>query len=221
MNVLDIVAGTADAAFATDEGGVIVTWNQAATRLLGFGASRVVGRTCHEVLCGLDAAGERLCDPSCPWVRNARRCPPVSDFEVAFRDAAGDLVRTRVSAMVVPAEDPAQFFVVHLLEPVAATGDGAPSPASPRGDSSDPPESAGDAPTMPSRSPLTGVAARLSAREREVLALLATGVGTRDIGARLGIRPATVRNHVQRILRKLGVHSRSAALEVARRAGLG
>lgn len=60
----------------------------------------------------------------------------------------------------------------------------------------------------------------LTAREREILSLLAEGIGTEGIRRRLSISRVTVRNHVQRILRKLGAHSRLEALAFARREGL-
>lgn len=53
--------------------------------------------------------------------------------------------------------------------------------------------------------------ARLTEREREVLTLLAAGLGTRDVAARLEISPMTVKTHVQNILAKLGVSSRLEA----------
>ena len=61
----------------------------------------------------------------------------------------------------------------------------------------------------------------LTARERTVLAELATGVGNARIASRLHLSPKTVRNHVSRILDKLGVHSRGEAIVAARQAGLG
>lgn len=65
-----------------------------------------------------------------------------------------------------------------------------------------------------------GAGARLSARELEVLELLAAGVGTRAIAGRLFLSHNTVRNHAQNVLRKLNVHSRLEAVSVARRDGL-
>jgi len=47
----------------------------------------------------------------------------------------------------------------------------------------------------------------LSPREREVLKLLADGVGTRQIGHRLGVSYSTVRTHIRSISAKLGTHS--------------
>jgi DNA-binding NarL/FixJ family response regulator len=52
------------------------------------------------------------------------------------------------------------------------------------------------------------------------LELLAQGSGTDEIGRALTISPATVRNHVQNILDKLGVHSRLEAIAHAYQHGL-
>ena len=63
-------------------------------------------------------------------------------------------------------------------------------------------------------------AAGLTLREKQILALLASGHGTRAIANELVISPKTVATHVQRILTKLGVHSRSEAVAFAYREGL-
>lgn len=60
----------------------------------------------------------------------------------------------------------------------------------------------------------------LSARELEVLALIATGREVDEVADQLCISPLTLRTHVQRILHKLGVHSRLEAVAVALREGL-
>jgi len=64
------------------------------------------------------------------------------------------------------------------------------------------------------------LAAQLTAREREVLGLLAEGLGGTDIARRLGISTNTVRTHIQSILTKLQVHSRLEAAAFALRRGL-
>ena len=61
----------------------------------------------------------------------------------------------------------------------------------------------------------------LSAREREVLDLIAAGVGNADIAKRLFISPKTVRNHVTSVFAKLQVADRTQAIVRARAAGLG
>ena len=54
--------------------------------------------------------------------------------------------------------------------------------------------------------------AELSAREREVLTLLAEGLSNAEIGRALFISPVTVRNHVSSILAKLQVPNRRQAM---------
>jgi two-component system response regulator DevR len=56
------------------------------------------------------------------------------------------------------------------------------------------------------------VAATLTERERQVLALLADGHTMRQMGRRLGISPRTVERHVAGLYRKLEVHSRVQAV---------
>jgi len=60
----------------------------------------------------------------------------------------------------------------------------------------------------------------LTARELEVLRMLASGVSTNTGAEMLGISTATLRAHVQAILRKLGAHSRLEAVAEAARLGL-
>jgi two-component system, NarL family, nitrate/nitrite response regulator NarL len=64
------------------------------------------------------------------------------------------------------------------------------------------------------------LAAHLTARERECLALLVEGIDTRTMTLRLGVSTTTVRSHVQALLTKLGVHSRLEAVSFAVRYGL-
>lgn len=61
-------------------------------------------------------------------------------------------------------------------------------------------------------------AAVLSAREREVLDLAATGARNREIASSLGISEFTVKRHIQNILSKLGLSSRRAAASLYRSA---
>jgi DNA-binding NarL/FixJ family response regulator len=61
----------------------------------------------------------------------------------------------------------------------------------------------------------------LTDREREVLELLARGYDNRRIARELFLSDKTVRNHVWNLMRKLGAGDRSAAIVLAREAGLG
>ena len=61
----------------------------------------------------------------------------------------------------------------------------------------------------------------LTARERELLELLAQGHNNQAIAEQLGLRHKTVRNHVSNIFSKLQVADRAQAIVRARKAGLG
>ncbi|WP_310529845.1 MadR family response regulator transcription factor [Nocardioides sp.] len=61
---------------------------------------------------------------------------------------------------------------------------------------------------------------QLTAREREVLRLLARGLSNRDIGVKLYISETTAKFHVGNILRKLGVSRRAEAVYEATKLGL-
>ena len=60
----------------------------------------------------------------------------------------------------------------------------------------------------------------LSARELEVLALVAEGLSNREIGDHLFITPGTVKNHVSNVLAKLSVRDRTQAILRAQEMGL-
>ena len=60
----------------------------------------------------------------------------------------------------------------------------------------------------------------LSARENEVLGLIAEGLSAPEIGKRLHLSPATVKGHLQSLYEKLGVSERAAAVAEAMRRGL-
>lgn len=112
------------------------------------------------------------------------------------RDAEGDEILAAIEAVhaglaVVPAA------VAHAL-----------TAASPR---STPRLTNGVAPSPP---------AALSPREREILALVAEGMGNKIVAARLGISEHTVKTHVASIFQKLGADTRAEAVAIGARSGL-
>jgi DNA-binding CsgD family transcriptional regulator len=60
----------------------------------------------------------------------------------------------------------------------------------------------------------------LSERETEVLGLLAAGLSNKEIAARLGVSPNTVKTHVARLLEKLDARRRTEAILKARELGI-
>lgn len=70
-----------------------------------------------------------------------------------------------------------------------------------------------DLPPMP-------LASELTAREKEVVQLLGAGLTATAMGRHLGIRPATVRKHLEHIYAKFGAHDRVLVVNRARSMGL-
>jgi DNA-binding NarL/FixJ family response regulator len=60
----------------------------------------------------------------------------------------------------------------------------------------------------------------LTPREREILALLAEGLGNKIVAARLSISEHTVKTHVASIFQKLGADTRAEAVAIGARTGL-
>jgi DNA-binding NarL/FixJ family response regulator len=61
---------------------------------------------------------------------------------------------------------------------------------------------------------------KLTAREKEVLRLMAQGISSREIASKLGISYTTVRTHIRSLGSKLGVHSKLEAIVKARELAL-
>jgi PAS domain S-box-containing protein len=203
-----LLGNAADGVCAVDGGGRIILWNRAAEKILGYIAREVVGRPCCEVFAGRDSAGNRLCYQGCHVVTLVQRGEPVQHFDMATRTKAGRPVWLDISILVVPGVRSDLATTVHLFRDVTASREietlvrerlaRASAPAGPDPSSAD----------------------ALTRRELEVLRLVAGGANTRAVAERLHLSPATVRNHVQNIFGKLGVHSRLEAAAYATRHGL-
>src|SRR5262249_61208872 len=110
--------------------------------------------------------------------------------------------------------EPGRVHVVQAAGGIAAGVAGlAPSVARPRLAQFAPALPAKQTPTPPALSDLT-------ARETEVLRLLANGLSNAELAQRLFVSEATVKSHVSSLLRKLGLRDRVQAVILAYEAGL-
>jgi DNA-binding CsgD family transcriptional regulator len=203
---LDWIAQSDEAVFAMDVMDRIVVWNRGCERLLGRPAASVLGRRCADVLCGRDLNGNVYCVKNCPVALQAREMPhdPVNTFVLRVQTPREGVKRVRVSVFHLASARPGMSSLVHVLRE-------ADSPVSPleqrladaarRGAGSDGGRAAAEV-----------GATSLTAREQDILRCLAEAMPTSRIAEKLDISPVTVRNHTQRILQKLGVHSKLHAV---------
>lgn len=194
-------ARAADGAFAIGPDGRIVLWNRAAEKLLGHSAREAIGRPCCDLFVGFDDSGNRLCYQGCHVMSLVRMGDPVQSFDMRTRTKQGRPIWINLSTLTVPAGPAGGPLTVHLFRDVTATK-----------------ELLGlvrERLTEPATAAATGEP--LTRRELDVLRLIATGVSTKAAADKLHVSPATVRNHVQNILGKLGAHSRLEAVAMATR----
>jgi PAS domain S-box-containing protein len=197
-----------DPVFATDRHNSIIFWNRSAERILGYTSEEVVGLSCADVLHGSDSYGNRYCSPNCPVTQIATRGETVKRFELRFHAKDRRTVKADVSILHLALRPPDHFLLVHVITP---------SEPSEKAETF---ERAAEEP--PPRPALALVrespdirARRLTAREVEVIGMLAAGHTTPDIASRLQISTLTARNHIQNILEKLEVHSKAEAVAFA------
>jgi len=169
----------------------ITGWNRAAEDLTGISAAEAMGRPCWEVVRGVDAQGKPVCRPGCPYGWLALQGHPTGRHDVVIRARGGP---RRVTLHSIGARTAGGLSILHLIHVPPAAG------------KADRIEAGGE--------PL------LTARQREVLALLCDGTSTSAIAGRLGVAEPTVRGHVRAILAALRCRSRIEAVAEARRAGI-
>jgi DNA-binding CsgD family transcriptional regulator len=146
---------------------------------------------------GRDDNGNRLCYKGCHVMALVRLGDPVQSFDMQTRTKAGGPVWLNIST-VVTSNGHDGPITMHLFRDITATKELL-NLLKER--------------CAPPGAPVEG--ANLTRRELEVLKLLAVGENTRAAAERLHVSPATVRNHVQSILTKLGVHNRLQAVAYA------
>lgn len=198
---------TKDGVYAVDSDDRIVLWNRAAEKILGFRAEDVLGRRCYEVIAGDDYCEHAVCGPGCDVIKRARRGRGSNSFDVAARTASGKMRLLNVSIVVLNGRRDRSSFAVHLFRDISEARrvqlqvqEELAEVGSPSGDGAG-----------------AEAFARLTLREAEVLRLLATGLSNATIAEVLRISPTTVRNHIERVLAKLEVHSKLEAVVYAAR----
>ena len=219
--LLEIISHTPDGVYAVDETHRIVLWNAAASRILGYAADEVLGKLCFEVFTGRDAKGILVCQGGCGDMALALAGALVPTRELLTTTKDGRHLWMSVTNIPVPSDVGGLSTVVHIFREVTAqhkteelvqhltalmdsfsVAHGSQATAS---------NPAHDTPTRPQG---------ITSRERQVLRLLAEGSNAASIAQTLVISPATVRKHIQNVLKKLGLHTTLEAVAYCSRHNL-
>jgi len=215
--MLEALKGAADGAFVVDEALRIRSWNEAAEEILGYGNGDVVGQLCYQVLRGYDEEKRLICKACCQVAHLALKDEPISNYDIRVRTNQGGRRWLNMSVITskmvqngnkkiivhlfrdISQKKKDEMFLHHILETA-------------RRYHKNPIELDDRIDPHPLIEQLTG-------REKEVLARLARGFSTQEIADALSISRNTTRNHIQRILQKLQVHSRLEAVAYALKNG--
>jgi DNA-binding CsgD family transcriptional regulator len=182
--------------WVTGGDGNVVYVNERAEDLFGKSSEGCVGQPCHKIIGGRKPSGAPFCVPECAVRRLASHGREIEPYPLRLprKNKRDDMVRV----VVIVAHRPGDHFdyFVHCIvddarherfkkyiDKVVAR-----SP-------------------HPSAEELSLEIFQLTRREREILRLLSDDETLHGIAHRLNLSYATVRNHVQHILTKLGVHS--------------
>jgi DNA-binding CsgD family transcriptional regulator len=199
--------------FAVDVKERIIFWNKACEQLLGISEEEALGRACYDVFQACDLSGQAFCHPGCRLASLAQGGAAPEAFPVKLNPAPGKSLKLSMRIALVPSPRLNLWTVVHMLRHGRHRDSGdsrGPSVGSSRSGVVERKRRNGETSSAPPARPLT-------AREQEVLRLLAEGRTSAVISKKLCISPITVRNHIQHLISKLGTHSQLEAVAYAYR----
>lgn len=211
----ELLYSAVDGAYAVDEKQRIIYWDPGCEEMFDRSTQWVLGRPCYSVVCGKNpVTGAEFCNRNCPVARLGSGSVGPNNFTISTQGKDQQAMNVTVNIALVPSTCKKGWISMHLLH---------------RGDNQNILESLELSQPGPVKRPYSTAASlgkcdlnvsRLSKRENEVLQLLAEGLALDLISKRLNISRTTVRNHIQHLQQKLGVHSQTAAVAYAYRHNL-
>jgi DNA-binding CsgD family transcriptional regulator len=168
----------------------------------------VVGKRCYEVVLGKREGGNPFCTPGCSVMHLTQAGRPVSSYDMRITTRSGEKRWVNVSNLTVDSDEGP--YLVHLMRDSQGAHETLEMTRGLIQLSSKKDAPAPDCRDIPA----------LTARQLDVLKLLAEGKSAKEIGQELYLSQATVRNHIRSLLQALGAHSQLEALAHARNLGI-
>ena len=192
---------TLEAAFGIDSHYRIVFWNRGAKEMTGLQRRDVFGRKCYDIIQAYDLSGNPFCFRGCQVMKTHEQGGMAKSINLELLTKSGRVEGVDMITLHLNRDgSPAQPVLVHFVKPFVGAAESS------------------------SRAKLTRVQLEkivhgplkknfsLSHRECEVYLAFAQGFVAKEIAVLLGLSTATVRTHIQRILKKCQVHSKVEAV---------
>jgi PAS domain S-box-containing protein len=224
----NLIGSTSSFSYKTSEGivvldltGKILYANPFAQEILGYPDGGMEGKFCFDACQGHDLSGNRYCFANCAVLEMAKRDELVQNFDIQLVNRSGKKIWLNVTTLLESSStyNNVGSRIIHIFRPTSSSvgmeayfrqsvSDFMEASAQKNQGTTDSPQKG---------SQVTAIAKKflLSPRETEVFQYLTQGYGTQEIAAMLQLSPTTVRTHVQRILKKLQVHSMLEAVALA------
>jgi PAS domain S-box-containing protein len=221
----DTLLNTADGVYIVNPEQRIIRWNKGAERILHYSEMEVLNHNCFRVIAGRVNPDKLWCHSNCKVHSCVQKGTPPENFDLMTHNNNGEEVWLNIS--IVSSLNGVHPYIVHLIRDITqekrvrlaidqflvAIGVNGGGKLRLKPEKITPKQPAGK--NLPAEKPLT-----LSNREIEVLTLLAEGLSTKTLAEQLNISHFTARNHIQNILAKLDLHSKSQAVSFAFKKGL-
>lgn len=196
---------TTEAAFAVRETAEICFWNHAAEALFGYSESQALGRTCCDLLHGVDSLGTQVRLNHADIARALSGQSNVPTFDLNVTTSRGERIWVSLSTLIYKNGRTDASLVVHLAHDITA-----------RKKQEDILFSltalCREIGAISAEASDLAPVALLSQHELQILRMFAAGQSSSAVVKKLRITPQTLRNHLHHINCKLRTHNRLEAV---------
>jgi PAS domain S-box-containing protein len=203
--LFSVLEGTADAAYAIDEQGLVRSWNHAAEKLFGHAASDVLNKPCAELFQGRDAFGAQICTDHCNVLECAQHHRETPNYDLEVDTQTGRKVWVNISILVFHDERTRSNLVVHMARDITERKKQEEMTRKLM-------QIAKDVSTLVQNDGPLAPVSPFTETEGKILRLLASGKSPARVAQELEITPRTLRNHIHHVNQKLHTRNRLEAV---------